>query len=74
MESIYEFSERIVRNIKENDMTEEKVANNLSWFLNDVFALIKNIDQTSLNSLDRAKRLIDAEQKYGIPKTHLILK
>jgi len=45
----------------------------LSWYLDDVFRTITNINQTSLNRVDRGQRLIDLEEKYGIPKTHNII-
>ena len=44
----------------------------ISWQMDDAFKIIKNINQTSLNSTDRTQRLIDLEIKFGIPKTHLI--
>lgn len=74
MESTSEFAHRVIWQVKELSMNEKELENKLTYFLDDVFKLIKNIDQTSLNSLDRAQRLIKAEEKYGIPKTHLILK
>ena len=46
--------------------------NLISWQMDDAFKIIKNINQTSLNSTDRTQRLIDLEIKFGIPKTHLI--
>ncbi|AMQ00965.1 hypothetical protein AY601_4114 [Pedobacter cryoconitis] len=45
----------------------------ITWYINDVLAVINNINQTSLNKMDRAQRLIELEEKYGIPKTHLII-
>lgn len=40
--------------------------------MDNAFKLIKNIQQTSLNDNERINRLIEAESKYGIPKTHLL--
>lgn len=74
MESTSEFASRVIRHVKELSLNENELENQLAYFLDDIFKLIKNIDQTSLNSLDRSQRLIEAEKKYGIPKTHLIIK
>jgi hypothetical protein len=50
----------------------KKIENELSWHINDVLKLIKNINETSVNEQDRVERLIHAEHTYGIPKTHLL--
>ena len=34
--------------------------------------LIKNIKETSVNEQDRVNRLIELEDKFDIPKTHLL--
>lgn len=44
----------------------------IGYWIDDAFKLIKNIEQTSLNDSDRTQRLIEIEEKFGIPKTHLI--
>jgi hypothetical protein len=44
----------------------------LSFFLDDVFKMTKNINTTSLNESDRSGRFIELEKRFGIPKTHLI--
>jgi hypothetical protein len=80
METIQELSKGIISSLSghlKNDspvLQESNITSKISWWLDDVFKLINNIDQTSLNSIDRAERLIELEKKFGIPKTHLILK
>ena len=44
----------------------------INWFLEDLFKMIKNINETSLPGKDRTDRIIELETKYGIPKTHLL--
>ena len=48
------------------------IENFISWQIDDALKMIKNINETSLNEKDRVNRLIELEQKYGIPKTHLL--
>lgn len=75
-------SERLVKTVQTFETDEnwpgrnasEAVENQLMWYLDDVFKVINNINETSLDNMDRARRLIDLEAKYGIPKTHNILK
>lgn len=55
-----------------NDKNTSIIQQNISWWLDDIFKIVKNIDQTSLNKFDRTQRLIELESKYGIPKTHLL--
>jgi hypothetical protein len=66
--------ELVKRNI--DDMPESEIVsyieNFISWQIDDALKLIKNINETSYNKFDRAQRLIELEQKYGIPKTHLL--
>ena len=50
----------------------QEIDNMIRWHLDDVFKLIKNINDTSVNETDRQDRLLYAESMYGIPKTHLI--
>ena len=87
MESIKELSKVIVettRNLLTHDditgfkgtpeqFAIETVENRVTWYINDVLAIIKNINETSLDKMDRAKRLIELEEKFGIPKTHSII-
>ena len=49
------------------------IERSLEYHLNDIFKIIRNIEETSLNKMDRAARFTELEIKYGIPKTHLIL-
>jgi len=82
-ESVDELSGRIIQ-IVQNWETEpvpmlattlHKAINiQIEWYLNDVFAVLKNINETSLNNIDRAQRLIELEVRFGIPKTHTIIK
>ncbi len=78
MEKIQSLSNSILRGLKghmkdETDAQKEAwITNVISYWLDDAFKLIKNIDQTSLNDTDRFKRIIEIEEKFGIPKTHLI--
>ena len=79
MESNNRLAIRIWDKIKSCPISESEegirfIENQISWQMNDAFRVIKNIDQTSLNKEDRAGRLIELEEKFGIPKTHLILK
>ena len=76
MVHIEEFSKQILSLCSDPDITDEikleRIDAYISWRFDDVFKLIKNINETSLNSFDRTNRLIELEQKYGIPKTHLL--
>lgn len=72
MQSTSEFTSTIVNAVKGEVLSEKWIERQLQRYLDDVFKLIKNIDETSLNSQDRFRRIIELEQKYGIPKTYLI--
>lgn len=78
MQSIEELSKRLIEvaSVKEATNLQKcaQVEQRISWFLDDIFKLLNNIENTSMNKMDRAQRLIDLEAKYGIPKTHLIIK
>lgn len=80
-ESNLSLAKRLYKKVKESPNTEVNEAeavlyieNQISWQMDEAFKMIKNIDQTSFNKQDRAERLIELESKFGIPKTHLILK
>lgn len=80
-ESNLSLAKRLYKKVKESPNTEVNEAeavlyieNQISWQMDEAFKMIKNIDQTSFNKQDRAERLIELEAKFGIPKTHLILK
>lgn len=82
-ESIDELSARIILIVQNWDgqpipmlgySLRTAINTQIEWYLNDVFSLIKNINETSLDKIDRAQRLISIEEKYGIPKTHTIIK
>lgn len=47
-------------------VTEAKIIR----FMDEALKLLKNIRETSLNDTERVARLIEAEAKFGIPKTH----
>jgi hypothetical protein len=49
----------------------QSIENRISWQMNDAFKMIKNINETSISETDRVSRIIELEQKFGIPKTHL---
>lgn len=70
-------AEQIVRTVTFNTTMDEQQLNKrveemISWHIDDFLKLAKNIKDTSLNEKDRIARLIDAEEKYGLPKTHLL--
>lgn len=78
MENIHQFSERIIKSIKETASTqpEEVTINavklNLEYLLMDIFKLLKNIQETSLSEQDRKDRIVELRIKYGIPVNHLL--
>ena len=80
MESNRKIAERLVSDCLDNNIPKRTrpemiihVENCISWAMDDALKVIRNIENTSLNKLDRAARFIDLENKYGIPKTHLIM-
>lgn len=62
----------IIFHVKQNDGSVESVASMIRHYIDDVLKVIKNINETSLNSDDRLKRLCELEVKYGISKTHIL--
>ena len=72
MQSTSEFTSTIISAVKGEVLSEKWIERQLQRYLDDVFKLIKNIDETSFNSEDRFRRIIELEEKYGIPKTYLI--
>lgn len=48
------------------------IKDQIKYVLDDVFKILKNINQTSLGEEDRNRRIHDLQTKYGIPITHLI--
>lgn len=87
MQTIKELSETIVQTTSslltynvipgykgtKEQCANENIENRITWYINDVLKVLKNINETSVNKQDRAKRLIDLEEKFGIPKTHSII-
>lgn len=75
-----ELAEGIITDIKHDvvDRTSEEmiqhITNLICYHLDDVAKTSMNIESTSLNKMDRAQRYIELEVKYGIPKTHFILR
>lgn len=45
---------------------------NIISFIDDIFKVIKNINETSLNESDRAERLLKLSQRTGIAYINLI--
>lgn len=66
MTSILTFSEEI-RNCQ-----PDAIPQMVTWYLGDLFKILKNINDTSLNEDDRKVRLMAIEKKYGIPIKNLI--
>ena len=64
-------TKEIVVNLSRTDIQERDKINLLTWWLDDIFKHIKNVNETSLNESDRLQRLIDLEVKKGIPKKFL---
>ena len=80
MESNRKLAERLVDDCLNNNLPSRTKAemihhfeNSITWAMDDAFKVIRNIQKTSLNKMDAAARFIGLEDKYGIPKTHLIL-
>jgi hypothetical protein len=44
----------------------------IKWYLDDVFKLIKNINETSTSDSDKQIRIKELQSKYGIPVQHLL--
>lgn len=78
MEHIDRTSARIEEQLKDyhpNDTPGERAAfitQQFKYWLDDALKLVKNIKETSLGEADLQRRLIEAETKFGIPKTHLL--
>ena len=51
---------------------DAKVAKIIEWYLDDVFRLIKNINDTSTSDSDKHDRIMELKSKYGIPVQHLL--
>lgn len=64
--------EEMVKILNRTDIEERDRKNFLSWWCDDIFKLVKNINDTSTGEADRQRRIIELEEKYQIPKTHLI--
>lgn len=45
---------------------------NIWYLMDDVFALVKNINDTSLPGTDRNERIMELKTKYGLPVKHLL--
>lgn len=73
METVSDFSKRVFNQIKDGELSNDNLEIQVAWYLNDVFKVVKNINETSLDDLDRTRRFISLERNFGIPKTHLIL-
>jgi len=80
MESNRKLAKRLVDDCLYNNLPKRTKAeminhfeSSITWAMDDAFKIIRNIENTSLNKMDKAARFIELENKYGIPKTHLIL-
>ncbi|GEM_PF-4576989 len=78
MEDLRQLAERLYDDshcpMRTREQALQSMTNSISYYLDDVFKLLKNINETSFNKHDRARRIIDMEAKYSIPKTHIIVK
>lgn len=78
MESIDTFATKLIDSLERDKHAStkiEKISTVVYWtrhYMEDVFKLLKNINDTSLPGSDRTKRIIELETKYGIPKTHIL--
>lgn len=70
MDSVKDLANRLRNPGEFND--EDDFEMFIKWFLDDLFKMIKNINETSLPGIDRTNRIIELGAKYGIPKTHII--
>ena len=80
MESNRKLAERLVAVCLDNNIYKRTrsqmvidTERSIEYHLDDVLKVVRNIQDTSLNKIDAATRFIELENKYGIPKTHLIL-
>ena len=71
MDSTLQVSEYMIQRIKDGDNANH-VARIVEWYLNDLFNLLENINNTSLNESDRKNRILELQSKYGIPVKHLL--
>jgi hypothetical protein len=78
MQSITVLTEKIYDIARDTSVNKDEaigeIERRISYHLDDVLKVIKNINETSFNESDKFKRFIELEEKFGIPKTHLIIK
>jgi len=76
MKSTQSIAEAVYNQAVNKQLTRKEkiktIENFISWHINDILKLIKNINETSVNKQDRIDRIYQAEKEYGIPKTHLL--
>ena len=78
MQTIQQLSSGIISSLAghlKNETTEQKEASitmRINWFMEEIFKLIKHINESSLNDSDREKRLNELKEKFGIPINHLL--
>jgi hypothetical protein len=76
MSRIENVVERCIRHARESgapeDIIRRRIREEISWLVEDVLKLTRNINETSVGSRDRLERLIDMEQKTGISKSPLL--
>lgn len=75
MESIRQVADRIVNltpSSPDKETASNAVAQNIWYLIDDAFALIKNINETSLPGSDRINRIMELKTKYGLPVKNLL--
>jgi hypothetical protein len=72
LEHIDELAQNIYDRVSGGQMAEKDVAFLIKYHYSRSLQVIKNINDTSLNSFDRTERLIKLELETGISKTHLL--
>jgi hypothetical protein len=75
MKTVDELARMVVKMSLDADNKERAMVNvssSIGWYLDDIFKLYENINETSVNWEDRVKRIYEMETKYGIPKTHIL--
>jgi hypothetical protein len=75
MKTVDELARMVVKMSLDADNKERAMVNvssSIGWYLDDIFKLYENINETSVNWEDRVKRIYEMEEKFGIPKTHIL--
>lgn len=75
MSTLEQLATRIVNlspSMPDDDRRLLAIKEQITWFVDDILKMVKNINETSLPGADRTNRIIELEAKYGIPKTHIL--